>query len=272
MKVQKVFIVGCPRSGTTLLQSYLASDKRVISFTESHFFSKGFKKGLWGYLAITEQVKSQLKNFLIENSYTQYLNALDELEKHQTPIDQSKFFLNLISNIAEEKQCSVCLEKTPDHLFRISLIERSDPNVKFMHIVRSPLDTISSLYKASRQWGKPRSMYAFALKWYVTLLITKYYSKYSNHYVIFYNDLINTTKEELEKTFKNLDLNFSESILEEYKNEAKKLISSGESWKKNNQSKLIKTQRNIENILPKILENFLNKQYYKFYYKMKSKK
>lgn len=35
---QRFFLVGCPRSGTTLLQSLLAAHPEIISFPESHFF------------------------------------------------------------------------------------------------------------------------------------------------------------------------------------------------------------------------------------------
>ena len=34
----RIFIVGCARSGTTLLQSILASNKAIASFPETHFF------------------------------------------------------------------------------------------------------------------------------------------------------------------------------------------------------------------------------------------
>ena len=33
-----IFIVGFPRSGTTLLQSLLCTQKGVVSFPETHFF------------------------------------------------------------------------------------------------------------------------------------------------------------------------------------------------------------------------------------------
>ena len=39
---RRIFIVGVPRSGTTLVQSLLASHTAMTSFTESHFFRKNF--------------------------------------------------------------------------------------------------------------------------------------------------------------------------------------------------------------------------------------
>ncbi|MEQ8960988.1 MAG: sulfotransferase [Coleofasciculus sp. C2-GNP5-27] len=35
---ERIFLVGCPRSGTTLLQSLLAAHPQIASFPESHFF------------------------------------------------------------------------------------------------------------------------------------------------------------------------------------------------------------------------------------------
>ncbi|MEM9163612.1 MAG: sulfotransferase, partial [Cyanobacteria bacterium P01_F01_bin.4] len=37
-QIGKFFVVGCSRSGTTLLQSLLASHPEIISFPESKFF------------------------------------------------------------------------------------------------------------------------------------------------------------------------------------------------------------------------------------------
>ena len=37
--LSRIFLVGCPRSGTTLTQSLLAAHPMVASFPESHFFS-----------------------------------------------------------------------------------------------------------------------------------------------------------------------------------------------------------------------------------------
>ena len=39
---ERIFLVGCPRSGTTLLQSLLAANSKVLSFPETHFFGHLF--------------------------------------------------------------------------------------------------------------------------------------------------------------------------------------------------------------------------------------
>lgn len=39
----RCFIVGCPRSGTTLLQAMLGAPFKVLTFPESHFFQRSFK-------------------------------------------------------------------------------------------------------------------------------------------------------------------------------------------------------------------------------------
>ena len=39
-----IFLVGCPRSGTTLLQSLIAAHPLVTSFSESNFFGASFRR------------------------------------------------------------------------------------------------------------------------------------------------------------------------------------------------------------------------------------
>jgi len=41
----RIFLVGCPRSGTTLLQSMLARHDRVFTFPESHLFARSVPSG-----------------------------------------------------------------------------------------------------------------------------------------------------------------------------------------------------------------------------------
>ena len=40
-----IFIVGCPRSGTTLLQCLIATQKGVVTFPETHFFEQAANNG-----------------------------------------------------------------------------------------------------------------------------------------------------------------------------------------------------------------------------------
>ena len=67
----RVFLVGVPRSGTTLLQSMLAAHPDIASFTESHFFSMHFRysKAAQRY-ELTQDPTDRVHKFLEENGVT----------------------------------------------------------------------------------------------------------------------------------------------------------------------------------------------------------
>ena len=48
----------------------------------------------------------------------------------------------------------IWVEKTPDHLQSLDLIQTFVPDNKIIHIIRDGGDTIASLFKGTQQWGK----------------------------------------------------------------------------------------------------------------------
>ena len=99
MKIKKrIFIVGCPRSGTTLLQSLLAAHPLICSFPETHFFPNTVGSSWRKYLKLASPVAHQklyafldkigqkdMQNFvpvhglLLKNYVTAFVKILDEL-------------------------------------------------------------------------------------------------------------------------------------------------------------------------------------------------
>ena len=58
--VSRAFIVSCPRSGTTLLQSLLAAHSDIHSFPESNFFALATPRNLWRrFLGLHCSLRSQ---------------------------------------------------------------------------------------------------------------------------------------------------------------------------------------------------------------------
>ena len=65
---RRVFVVGVPRSGTTLVQSLLAAHSTMTSFTESHFFDRHFTRLPPSSLSILSRNPApRLHEFLLEN-------------------------------------------------------------------------------------------------------------------------------------------------------------------------------------------------------------
>ena len=141
--------MGCPRSGTTILQSLLAAHPEVISFPESKFFHYLLDDQLAGKLP------SRMEAFFKDEIKRPEL--LKNFDDSQTVETKASWFVGVLDGLAAEQNKSIWLEKTPEHIYFIDDIERFLPDAKFIHILRNGMDTIASLYEATcslnELWG-----------------------------------------------------------------------------------------------------------------------
>jgi hypothetical protein len=138
--VKHVFLVGCPRSGTTWLQLLLAQHGQVATARETHLFN-GYLRHVdasWNaYQSQPERVG--LHTLMSEDEYYDLL---------------SLFARGVMDKIARSNPAAtVVLEKTPSHVKYVPLILKILPDAHFIHIVRDPRSVVSSLTAASRSWG-----------------------------------------------------------------------------------------------------------------------
>lgn len=142
---KRIFLFGCPRSGTTLLQVILARHPNVHSLPESFFFSLtiGYRRRLLARLNISTGKEKEglikISEILgLEPSVLPYKKSL-----HYKPtVDTFIHYLDTIT-IAHGK--SIWVEKTPFHINYIDIIEKYVPKVHFIHIIRDGKDTVSSI-------------------------------------------------------------------------------------------------------------------------------
>ncbi|MBF6057933.1 sulfotransferase family protein [Thiomicrorhabdus heinhorstiae] len=220
--MNRILIVGCPRSGTTLLQSMICSAPMVCGYTESHIFR------------INEKDKKQrLSDFFDENDIPPSISSGFVLKDGK--VDAEKFF-SILDEDSRRKGCDSWVEKTPDHLFALNeIINSTDTNLSIIHIVRKPGETIESMYQAAKQWGKPRSKFVHGLKWLKSIFTHMRYMNVNSHHFIFFEDISNPEDmdESLNMLLSKIGVasKFDES---RRKNVAATLISRGESWKNNN--------------------------------------
>ena len=115
-----VFIIGMPRSGTTLVEQILASHPDIHGAGELAFFDslRGADGG-------------------------SYLDTLDQLDP--TSVDAiARRYLSALSKAAGE--CTRITDKMLSNYLHIGLIGMLFPNVRFVHCHRNPLDTCLSIF------------------------------------------------------------------------------------------------------------------------------
>ena len=117
------FIVGSPRSGTTLLSSLLNAHENIAEFYEPYY--------LWErYFDVSE---SDIWN---PNNSNQDIN--------EKIVNEFKIFL-------KKSQKKLVLDKSPYNSFNIELINEIFPNAKWIHILRDGRDVTLSINK---EWKK----------------------------------------------------------------------------------------------------------------------
>jgi hypothetical protein len=153
-----IFIVGAPRSGTTLLQYMLRSHPRISMPTgESHFIIPLYRNAnYFGNLDHLENVQNVLRymydksaNFLETDLHGIQFNV-DQISKELhdkgcNTIPKIISGLYLINAFGEGKERWG--EKTPYYVLHIKTIIAMFPDAKIIHIIRDGRDCALSLFK-----------------------------------------------------------------------------------------------------------------------------
>lgn len=223
--MKRIFLVGAPRSGTTILQSLLASHPEIISVPESRFFH---------YLLDPEMSKrfsERLEKFFVEE--IDRPEFLSKFSTEQSQDERVKQFVDVLDTLAKDKGKTIWLEKTPEHIYFVEYIEKFCPDALFIHILRNPLDVIASMYEASRKapeaWFGAWSLDHCINRWVEATKISHASINKANHVLVSYEEFVESPQKIALKLCDFLDIEFNPSMLTNYKETAKQL-SLGAVW------------------------------------------
>ena len=231
---ERLFIVGCVRSGTTLLQSLLAAHPQITSFPETHFFPYVTGSKLQKLFRIASpEGKVTIYKFLKDINEENFENLIPKnsfLVK-----DFINSFVKILDNITIKRGKIIWLEKTPRHLYYIDIIEKYIRKVKFIHIVRNGEDVVASLYDINRThpdlWRIEGGIDSFIDRWNKDIKITKRHINKSNHFLVKFDELLQNTEFVLGKLCTFIGVDFSKKMLERDVSITEKLILENEPWK-----------------------------------------
>lgn len=216
-----IFLVGCPRSGTTLLQSLLAAHPKICSFPESKFFecltptNNYFAKQLG---LASRRLKPRMQVFFDEIKRPELLKTMPNSLFAR---DYPQSFINILNNLTRQQNKKVWIEKTPGHLFCIEEIEHYFPNAKFIHLYRQGTDVAASLYEVTQKYpkawgGQPWDIERCIDLWIQSMCITNSYMGRSSHLAITYEALVADTRTSMKKLCSFIEVEFSESMILDY--------------------------------------------------------
>ena len=183
-----IFIVGMPRSGTTLVEQILSSHSKVFGAGEINI--------------INEKINTyyQENNFGEENEDLGVI-YLDELERIYENEDIKSY----------ERFC----DKLPFNYMNIGVIKKIFPNSKIIHLKRNPIDvcfSIYSLYFVSHPWSYDMNLISKFYKEYQSLM--EYWSNSFNEiYELQYEDLVKDNNKEIKKLLEYCELDYEDKCI-----------------------------------------------------------
>ncbi|MGH3089946.1 MAG: sulfotransferase family protein [Rubrobacteraceae bacterium] len=151
-----VFAVGCPRSGTTLLQRMLDNHPRLAVANDTHFIPKFIKEASVGEdPPLTEELVEEVRGY--RRFYR--LGVSDEAVHRAAERSGTygEFVGALYSEFAGKSGKSLGGEKTPDYVRDLPKLHALFPWVKTVHIIRDGRDVaLSTLKWANENKGPGR--------------------------------------------------------------------------------------------------------------------
>jgi hypothetical protein len=142
-----VFIVGCPRSGTTLFRHIVGAHPQIAITPEAHWIPLWFEKrrGLMPDGLVTPELVSEL---LAHNKFALFGlggEALMSLVGSGQPISYASFVTGIFDLYGKARGKKVVGNKTPDSVRRIDTLHTLWPEARFVHLIRDGRDVALSL-------------------------------------------------------------------------------------------------------------------------------
>ena len=153
-----VFVVGVPRSGTTLLSAMLAAHPRLVCGPETHFFDQLINVDARAICRRTGWPTNAIDYLYSINHVGESIPAnygLTRQELAQALSKREPSLPSILSGMIEiymrRSGKQRWIEKTPDHLPHVARIRKYYPDSPIVRIVRDPRDVVASLLAVP--WG-----------------------------------------------------------------------------------------------------------------------
>ena len=195
-----IFIVGMPRSGTSLVEQILSSHPDVYGA---------------GELTKINHITSKIKDDDKAKTFPDNLARLTNDNFYEL----GKYYIDEIRQYS--KNAEYITDKMPQNFLRIGFIKTILPNAKVIYCSRNPLDNCLSIFK---NYFSAQHKYAYQLKelgeyYNLHLNLMVYWHKVLPGFVynITYENLVDNTKKEIQNLLEFCKLQWNDNCLEFYK-------------------------------------------------------
>lgn len=237
-----IFILGMPRSGTTLVEQILSSHSKVEGGDEIFFLADSLQKAI------------------PHKSFDDFPECFNDNTDEKLKII-SNLYISELNKISKGKD--YVTDKMPLNFKLIGLIYHSFPNAKIIHCVRDGRDTCLSIYK--NNFGTDKLAWAYdqhELSSFFNLYVD-YMKLWKNLFGNFIYDfryelIIDDTEKQIKSLLNFCGLDFEESCLNFYKNKRAVQTVSTMQVRQPIYSSSVKAWKKYENNFPDLFENIKN--------------
>jgi hypothetical protein len=235
----RLFVVGCARSGTALLESFLAAHPAVLSFPETAVFARllaGRQEGRSG--PALPELRLQAGRARV----TALLDALQrpDLEGLMPGPDASvaaiaRGFVAVLDRMALDQGKRWWVEKTPGNLAVVREIAHLVPGAKFISILRDGRQNVASLHDMALRypdtwWALFRDLDRAIERWNTALRQTRRLRDVPEVLLVRYERLISETEAVVEEMCRFTGLPFSREMIDRRAEAARTVVATGAPW------------------------------------------
>jgi hypothetical protein len=156
-----LFIVGSPRSGTTLLRRVVEAHSRIAILPETHWIADYYKRRIG--LSPDGWVTEEFIHTLIAHPKFAHM-GLDPLELHplldhgERPAYAS-FVSRIFALCAKSRGKPLIGDKTPNYVRQIHVLHALWPQARFIHLIRDGRDVCLSLLDWKRKTARMKELF-----------------------------------------------------------------------------------------------------------------
>jgi hypothetical protein len=208
-----IFIVGVPRSGTTLLRAILNKHPNIAICDETYFFYYVYTRHhKFGDLARPDNRHRLVKAYLDTWRISRLGLERKELESRllRDGTDYPALFSSLLGAYAESLSKPRPGEKTPQHAEHVETLFDWFPDATVVHVVRDPRDVVASLRNVS--WGRS-STAANARLWVGLVRAAESAAGRSGFLTLRYEDLVSDPERSLRSLCRVLEERYHPEML-----------------------------------------------------------
>lgn len=211
-----VFVVGMPRSGTTLMRSILNAHPSMALAPETHFINHWMQVHRHTNLADPEDFDRFWGEYTVTNQYRWLgLDPDDTKERIHaagTPTFRS-IFTTLLDGFAETQGKQRSGEKTPDNYRHLDVLFEWYPTARVIYMIRDPRAVVASFKALDRAWtDKP--IEEVAARWRRSAERAEQKNKDERVVLVRYSELVNAPSEAVRRICEHVREPFDARMLE----------------------------------------------------------